>query len=282
VIDATERSDDRTFFSRPRKRLTMTDSDEIGEIETVARAAVLAGGAELHRRFRDGDDDGEYGSYDVKAAADEAAEARMLPVVRRAFPDHAVFAEEAGEFAGTGPYRWIIDPLDGTNDFAAGLPTFAASVAVLREGTPVLAAVHQPATDETYLARRGCGVRYQGRRVTSETDRDVETATVATIVGRDVPRDPDLAGEADAIRGAVGDLVKRVISSWAPTVHSGLFARGRLQGVVQFHPDEEEQAVTDLLAREAGAVVRHDGPCSVAASDEETLAALWTAIDRTR
>jgi len=256
----------------------MTDLDGI---EAVARAAVLAGSAELRERYRDGDDDGDYGATDVKAAADAAAEARMLPVVRRAFPDHPVFAEEAGRFDGTGPYRWVIDPLDGTNDFAAGLPTFAASVAVLDAeiDEPALAAVRLPATGETYLARRDAGVTYEGERVTADSEVPCEASTVAMIVGRDVPRDPDLARRADAIRAGVGAEVKRVIDSWAPTVHSGLFARGRLQGLVQFHPDEEEQAVTELFASAADAAVRREGPLYVAACDEARLDALWSAID---
>jgi myo-inositol-1(or 4)-monophosphatase len=206
----------------------------------------------------------------------------MLPVVRRAFPDHALFAEEAGTFPGDGPYRWVIDPLDGTNDFTIGLPTFASSVAVLREGTPVLAAVHQPATAETYLARQGRGVRYNDRRVTAQGDRRVEAATVATIVGRAVPRDPALARQAAVIRDGVDEAVKRVVPSWAPTVHSGLFARGRLDGLVQFHPDEEERAVTELLAAEAGAVTRRDGPLSVSAADEATVTTLWDVVDDAR
>ncbi|WP_424015842.1 inositol monophosphatase family protein [Halorubrum xinjiangense] len=262
----------------------MTDHDQMA---AVARAAVLAGGAELRDRYRDGDTEAEYGAHDVKAAADVAAESRMLPVVREAFPDHAVFAEEAGEFAGDEPYRWIIDPLDGTNDFAAGLPTFASSVAVLRDGTPLVTAVHQPATDETYVARAGEGVRYDGDRVDAADARgtggeaagDLSGATVAVIVGRDVPRDPALAAEADALRAALGGRVKRVVDSWAPTVHSGLFARGRLQGLVQFHPDEEERAVTELLAAEAGAAVRREGDLYVAATDETTLGELWSALD---
>lgn len=253
----------------------MTDVDEM---ETVARAAALAGGAELRARYRDGDADGEYGTHDVKAAADEAAEARMLPVVRRAFPDHAVFAEEAGEFPGSEPYRWIVDPLDGTNDFAAGLPTFASSVAVRRDGDPLLAAVFLPATDETYVARRDAGVRYEGEPATVDSDVDVAAATVTTIVGRDVPRDPDLARRAEAIRDSLRGTVKRVIPSWAPTVHSGLFARGRIQGLVQFHPDEEEQVVTELFASEAGATTRRDGPLYVAAEGEAALSALWDAV----
>ena len=261
----------------------MSDHDQI---QAVARAAVLAGGAELRARYRDGDTDAEYGAHDVKAAADVAAESRMLPVVREAFPNHAVFAEEAGEFPGDEPYRWIIDPLDGTNDFAAGLPTFASSAAVLRDGEPLVAAVHQPATDETYVARSGEGVRYDGDRVgvadapeAGSSVGDVAGATVAVIVGRDVPRNPALAAEADALRAALGDRAKRVLDSWAPTVHSGLFARGRLRGLVQFRPDEEEQAVTELLASEAGAAVRRKGHLYVAATDEATLAALWSALD---
>ena len=255
---------------------------DLDDIEAVARVTVMAGGAELSRRYREGDIDGEYGANDVKAVADEAAEARMLPVVRRAFPDHTVFTEESGEFAGDGPYRWIIDPLDGTNNYAVGLPTFATSVAVLQDGSPVLAVVHQPATDETYLARRGAGVRYEGERVTAGSVIDIEAATVTTIVGRDVPRDPALGRQVDTIREALGGTVKRVIDSRAPTVHSGLFARGRLQGLVQFHPDEEEQAVTELLAMEADAATHREGPLYVAARDEETLATLRDVVTDVR
>ncbi|MGQ3328179.1 inositol monophosphatase family protein [Halorubrum sp. FL23] len=250
---------------------------DIDDLAAVARGAVLAGGAELHERYQDGDDEATYGAHDVKAAADEAAEARMLPIVQHAFPDHAVFAEEAGEFAGSEPYRWIIDPLDGTNNFAAGLPTFASSAAVLRDGEPLVAAVHQPATGETYVARRGDGVRYGGEPTTAENDVEIAAATVATIVGRDVPRDPDLTRRAKSIRTSLEEQVKRVVSSWSPTVHSGLFARGRVQGLVQFHPDEEEQAVTELFASAAGGVTRREGPLYVAAVDEPTLAALWEA-----
>ncbi|MFC5277727.1 inositol monophosphatase family protein [Halorubrum rubrum] len=257
----------------------MTDLDVV---EAVAHAAVLAGGAELRDRYRNGDAAGEYGATDVKAAADAAAEARMLPVVRRAFPDHPVFAEEAGRLDGTGPYRWVIDPLDGTNDFAAGLPTFAASVAVLEDEEPAIAAVRIPATEETYLARRDAGVTYEGERATADSDVALEASTVATIVGRDVPRDPDLSRRADAIRAALSDAVKRAIDSWAPTVHSGLFARGRIQGLVQFHPDEEERAVTELFASESGAAVRREGSLYVAACDEARLDALWTAIGDVR
>lgn len=254
----------------------------IEDIESVANSAVYAGGAVLRQRYHAGDDEGTYTAHDVKAAADEAAEERMLPVIQRAFPDHAIFAEEAGEFEGTGPYRWIVDPLDGTNNFTAGVPLFASAVSVLRDGEPVVGAVYQPATDETYLVRQGDGVRYNDTTVTAGSSVPVEAGTVAFICGRDVPQSSELSRRATAIQDAVGAEVKRLCASWAPTVHSGLFARGRLQGLVQFHPDEEEQAVTELLAAEADAAVRRDGPLFVAAADDETLDVLWEAADARR
>ncbi|MFC7071800.1 inositol monophosphatase family protein [Halovenus rubra] len=252
------------------------------DIESVARAAVHAGGAVLRERYRADDSAGTYTTHDVKAAADVAAEERMLPVIQQAFPNHEIFAEESGELAGTGPYRWIVDPLDGTNNFTAGLPLFSAAVSVLRDGEPVVGAVCQPVTDEIYLARRGDGIRYNSTTVTAESSVPVEAGTVAFICGREVPKNPEYSEQATAMQAAVGSKVKRVCASWAPTVHSGLFARGRLQGLIQFHPDEEEQAVTELFAAEADGVTRREGELLVAAADSETLAVLWEATADTR
>jgi len=248
------------------------------DMEAVARAACLAGGEALRERFEADAFQGEFDVHDVKAAADEAAERRMLPVIRQSYPDHEVFAEEAGEFPADSPYRWVIDPLDGTNNFTAGLPTFGTVVTLLDGGTAELAVVHLPMTRETYVARADEGVTYDGEPVSAGSDLALATATVATVVGRAVPRDPDRAAVADAVADAVSDRVKRVVESWAPAVHAGLFARGRLQGLVQLDPDEEEAAATELLAAEADAAIRRDGPLLVAAGDEKKLDGLWTAV----
>ncbi len=253
-------------------------------VERVAVAAATAAGQELRRRYghTDGDAEGDYGTVDVKAAADRAAEDSVLPVITRAFPDHEVYAEESGHLGdppdeSADDWRWIVDPLDGTNDFVAGLPTFATGVTALRGDDPRVAVVHLPATDETYVARAGEGVRYDGTRVTADSDLVPETATVVTVIGRDAVVDPERAGTADALDDALETRVKRVIGSWAPLVHAGLLARGRVQGVTTYHLDREEQPATELLAREAGAVTERHGPLYLAAVDESTLATLREA-----
>ena len=255
-------------------------------VERVAVAAALAAGAELRERYGPGTVEGEFRTDDVKAAADRAAERAILPVLRRVFPAHRTYAEESGHLPAVeteeddeSDWRWIVDPLDGTNDFAAGLPTFAVGVTALRDGEPRVAVVHLPPTDETYVARAGEGVRYAGERARAESDLDPATATVATVVGTPVVGDPDLRATADAFEAAVGERVKRVIDTWAPLVHAGLLARGRLQGLTAFHPDPEEGPAMELLAREAGARTARRGSLWLAAVDDATLDALLTAAD---
>jgi histidinol phosphatase-like enzyme (inositol monophosphatase family) len=97
-------------------------------------------------------------------AADREAEAAMRRLIARVYPDHAVLGEEEGETAGNVPYRWIIDPLDGTRTFVRGVPLYGTLVGVEAHGQPVVGVVHLPALGETITAARGEGCTWNGRR----------------------------------------------------------------------------------------------------------------------
>ena len=255
----------------------MTDLDAM---ENAAVRACRDGGAYLRDAFRAGDRDGEFTAHDVKAAADRESERRMLDVVLDAFPDHHVYAEESGDHPGAAsPYRWVVDPLDGTNNFAAGMGSFATSVAVLEEGDPLLAVTYVPMLDDCYVARRGEGVRYDGERATAGSDRDLDSATVGFVIGHDVKRDDDLLATSRAVRDRLETRCKRVVDSWSPCVHWGLLARGLVDGMVTFHPDEEEQWTGELFAAEAGVASRSWDGCYVGVGNEDALADLCGAVE---
>lgn len=239
------------------------------EVESVAVEACEAAGALVRERFRRGRVAGDYGVDDVTAEVDHAAEERMLSVVRETFPGHTVHAEESGEHPGDA-YEWTLDPLDGTNNFAAGLPVFASAVAVRRDGATELAAVHEPFPGDTYVAVRGEGATVNGRSVRATSDLPAELATASLVLGMDAVRDDELAARASAMRDALEAECKRVLATWAPCVDWGLLARGGIEAVATFHPDLREQYAGTLLAREAGAVGRESGPLAVHATDEET------------
>ncbi|NIB99897.1 inositol monophosphatase [Halobacterium sp. R2-5] len=229
----------------------------LSTVENTAVRACLAGGRHLRERFGR-EVDAEFSRYDVKSAADRASEERMLDVIRDSHPDHAVYAEESGDVSVGGEYRWVVDPLDGTNNFVSGLPSFATAAAVLDDDGPAIGCVYVPVSDDLYVARRGGGVRYDGDYVSADGDVPTEKATVAFVIGHDVKRDGRL-DDAAAMQAALGDATKRVVESWSPCVHWGALARGRLDGVVCFHPDDEEQHVGELLASEAGASTARPG-----------------------
>jgi len=250
----------------------------------TATRAVAAAGEYLSERFHDGATDADYTATDVKTAADREAEARVLSTLRDSYPGHAVSTEESGDHDGTD-YRWVVDPLDGTNNFAAGIPTFGVAAtacghpATDAASEPVATAVGVPVLEDCYVATRDGGVRYNGTPV-SVTDGDIvptEKATVGMFIGPEVVSGGQERREWDAISRSVESATKRAIQTWAPVVYYGLFARGKLDGFVCYYPAEREQVAGELLAREAGATERSEGPLTVFADDESTRDALWDA-----
>jgi myo-inositol-1(or 4)-monophosphatase len=243
--------------------------------ESVAIDACLRGGRYLRDAFRDGATDADHSATDVKSSADVESESRMLDVLKRAFPDHTIDAEESGRHPGDDQYRWIVDPLDGTNNFEAGLPAFASAVTLLVDGTAELGVVYVPSTDELYVARRGAGLRYNGERVDgAETPPPApESATVMSVIGHGVKRDAAASAVSESINRGIETACKRRLESWSPTVHWGLLARGRIDGAVCYRPDAEEQAIGELFVEAVG----HE-----TASGEEWFVAARTAELRER
>ena len=228
--------------------------------ESVAVAACLAGGRYLERAFETGDTEATYLATDAKSSADVESEERMLAVLEEAFPEHTVDAEESGVYAGEDRYRWVVDPLDGTNNFEAGLPSFAAAATLLVDGEAELAVVHAPVPDDLYVCRRGEGLRYGGasgdpaERVTGDETPtvDPEAATVMSVIGHDVKRDAEASAVSARIDRGIEAACKRRLESWSPTVHWGLLARGRVDGAVAYRPDAEEQPLGELFVEAAG------------------------------
>jgi histidinol-phosphatase len=107
-------------------------------------------------------------------AADREAEEVMRVIIAGAFPTHGILGEEEGETPGSAPYRWIIDPLDGTSTFVRGVPLYGTLVGVEARGEPVVGALYLPALDEMVAAARGEGCTWNGRpcRVSATTRLD--------------------------------------------------------------------------------------------------------------
>jgi myo-inositol-1(or 4)-monophosphatase len=252
------------------------------QLADVAERAARAGGSYLAESFRDGPVRGEYGTDDVKAEADRAAEERVVDVLSTTFPDHAVHAEEAGRSDGRGDgarYEWVVDPLDGTNNFASGVPLFATAVAV-RDGEETLAAVvYEPLTDTCHRAIRGQGTTVDGEEPKRGEPLALSRATVSFVRGLDAVRDPEHKQRGDRMAASLEAATKRVLRTWAPTVDYALVASGYVEGLVALRPDAFERHAGELLLSEAGAATHRARGRYVAAADESTLAALEACLE---
>ncbi|MFB6252931.1 MAG: inositol monophosphatase [Halobellus sp.] len=245
-------------------------------LEAVAARATRAGGDYLADAFRDRDIEAEYSVHDVKSAADETAERRIVDVIADAFPTHAIHGEESGR-NGKHRYEWVVDPLDGTNNFAAGLPSFAVAACVLEDKEPLVSAIYEPLPDSLYLARRGGGATFDGERLQAESDLSLPQGTVSFVVGLPAVRDESHRATAERVEDATGDVCKRVLNTWSPCVDWGLLARGDIEGLVAYRPDVYEQYVGTLLAREAGVESRVVALDGTETADENGIGALYVA-----
>ncbi|SHG81632.1 inositol monophosphatase family protein [Halobaculum gomorrense] len=244
----------------------------------TAEAAVRAAGDYLAERFRDGGTVGEFHTDDVKAEADEAAEELIFEEIRGVFPAHTLHGEESGR-SGSGRVEWIVDPLDGTNNYAIDYPSIATAVAVQVDGETLVAAIYEPLVDDCYVAVRGGGATLNDEPVTAAPrDRPLDRSTVSLVVGLPAVRDEALRGEVETVRRGLADRCKRVLETWSPCVDWGLLARGSIAGIVCAYPDPFEQEAGELLASEAGVVSASGDGYYVGAGDEETLAALVEAL----
>ncbi|WP_138005944.1 inositol monophosphatase family protein [Halalkalirubrum salinum] len=226
-------------------------ASSIDEFVAVAESAARAGGDYVRSVFRSRAVDGEFNGTDVKTRTDREAESRVLNSITDRFPNHAIHAEESGK-RGDSTYQWVIDPLDGTNNFASGIPMVATAVALLAEGEPIVAAIYAPLTDVMYVARRGEGATLNGEPLTAQSDLPLAHGTVSFVVGLDAVRDPAVAPIVRGIKDAIEPACKRVLQTWAPCLDWGLVSGGSIEGIVCYRPDVYEHYAGSLLARESG------------------------------
>lgn len=153
---------------------------DLNAIRSVATAAALQGGDLLSSKLGSIQSVEKKGPIDLVTEADIGSEQCIIETIRTAFPDHAILSEESGESEGRSDFRWIIDPLDGTTNFAHGLGLFSVSIAFAREEEMMVGVVLNPMTRELFSAVRGRGAKLNGRPISVSTTRTLADSLLVT------------------------------------------------------------------------------------------------------
>lgn len=183
---------------------------------------------------------------------DRASERMLVGAIRQRYPEHGIVAEEGGVAAGTNGepgYRWIIDPLDGTTNFAHGFPVYSISIALERCGEIGMGVVFDPTRGEMFTALRGGGAELNGRRISVSSTPDLDHSLLSTGFPYDVreSRENNLDHFADfAVRA---QAVRRCGSAALDLCY---VACGRFDGFWELKLAPWDVAAGMLMVTEAG------------------------------
>ena len=223
---------------------------------TVMTAAAIKAGRGLKRDFGEVENlqVSVKGPGDFVSAADRRSEKVLFEELSKARPGYGFIMEEGGTVEGTDPsHTWHIDPLDGTTNFLHGVPLFAISIGLEREGQIVAGVIYNPATDDMFFAEKGQGAYLNNRRLRVSARRDMAEALVACGIpplgkAKDHPR---FKAELAAAMAVAGNL-RRL---GAAALDLAYVAAGRFDAYWERNMHSWDVAAGAILVREAGGFV---------------------------
>ena len=190
---------------------------------------------------------------DLVTQADKRSEAAIVARITKLFPDHAIAAEEGGghESAATSGYRWHVDPLDGTTNFAHGYPCFCVSLALAQHDSLLAAVVYNPISEELFAAARGQGATLNGNKIHASKIPTLSTSLLCTGF-------PTHKRTASPNLRYYGDFTMRshgVRRDGSAALDLACVAAGRFEGFWEFGLKPWDTAAGVLLVEEAGGKV---------------------------
>jgi myo-inositol-1(or 4)-monophosphatase len=186
---------------------------------------------------------------DLVTEMDRQAEALVMERILTVFPDHDILAEESGARGRRSEYRWLIDPLDGTTNYAHRVPLFAVSVALERAGVLELGVAYDPTRDECFVAERGRGATLNGAPIHVSSTTRLDQSLLAT----GFPYDIRTTGETNLPEYAALSLASRAVRRLGSAVLDLCYvAAGRFDGFWELRLGPWDMAAGGLMVLEAG------------------------------
>lgn len=221
---------------------------------TIAKRAAFAAGDIIVKSFEQINriEVSEKAPNDYVSSIDLASERILIETIRESYPDHLILSEESGETGKPdSPYRWVLDPIDGTTNFVKGLPHFAISIGIFKDNKLEAALVYNPISDEMFCAARGQGATLNDRKIRASAVLP-ENAVIATGIPY---RNPDLHSQTIAQLKRILVAFPDIRRAGAASLDLCYVACGRVDGYYELNLSEWDIAAGALIAQESGAIV---------------------------
>jgi myo-inositol-1(or 4)-monophosphatase len=214
--------------------------------------AAKAGGVVLRQYFGQSLDRLEKSSSaDFRTKADTESEKAILEVLLKAFPDYNILSEESGSVEKNSEYKFIIDPLDGTNNFVLGIPNFTVAIGLLKGDRVVCGVIYAPMIDSLYYAEEGGGAYHNNIKIKVSDETDTQRSTFSHMCGY-LTKFSEIDKNFESIRNLP---VKRLLDSWSVAYDFCMLASGKIEGILNYGSELYDFAAGRVIAREAGAII---------------------------
>ena len=223
-------------------------------LNIAIRAARKAGNviAKNYER-RDDIQTSKKGINDYVTSVDKAAEAEIIEIIQKSYPDHTIISEERGALEGKdSDIQWVIDPLDGTTNFVKGLPHFSVSIAIRVKNRTEVGVVYDPIRNELFTAVRGEGAKLNEVRLRVDSLNELNGAILATGFPF---KQPSLMPTQFAIMNNLIDEAADFRRTGSAALDLCYVASGRVDGYFEMGLKPWDCAAGDLIVREAGGLV---------------------------
>lgn len=237
------------------------------ELEAASKAATLAG-ERLEYYFESYLEHQEKEDKSPVTKADLEAEEIIIKELKTATPHYNILSEEAGEINKNSEYTWVVDPLDGTTNFARGLPVFATTLALLKDDAIVLAVTYNPITNSKFSAQAGNSAFWNGTKMRVSEQENFEKSIVTLGRARD---EESKKKTLSAVNSIYFQSHQRILGSSA--LELAWVASGRTEAFVCIGLNNWDVAAGVLLVKEAGGkITNFDGKDLVLSRDRDFLA----------
>lgn len=220
----------------------------LDEVQILARQA----GEILRKGYGQNHQVSYKGEIDLVTEIDRQSEAFLMGEIRQRFPQHTIVAEESGGLSGDNAYRWYIDPLDGTVNFAHGIPIFSVSLVFAHKGLVSLGVVYDPLRDECFSAEVGKGAWLNGKPIQVSNPQALEHSLLVTGFPYDIRTNHQTNLDLFAKFSLNSQGVRRLGSAALDLCY---VAAGRFDGYWEMRLSPWDLAAGSLIAQEAGAKV---------------------------
>ena len=192
------------------------------------------------------------GDINLVTHIDRLCEETIVNIVRDRYPDHQILAEEGEGKRSESPYRWIIDPLDGTTNYAHGFPFFCVSIALEKDSEVVLGIIYDPLLEELFMAEKGKGAHLNNKKIKVSSTEDLNHSLLATGFPYDLreTKENNLDHFSNFIMSA--QAVRRAGSAALDLCY---VAMGRFDGFWELKLSPWDVAAGSLIVKEAGGIV---------------------------